>query len=110
MKRFIVIALAAIAVVLGTASTAQAHDRYYRSSHYSHSYSRGYCAPRYYSSGYCAPRYYSSGYCAPRYYSSGYCAPRYYSSYGYGGYCAPRYYGSGISIGLPGIGIRFGRY
>ena len=80
MKRFLVIILTGIAVALGTAGSAQAHDRYYRSSHYS----RGY--------------------------SSGYCAPRYYSSYGYGGYCAPRYYGSGISIGLPGIGIHLGRY
>jgi hypothetical protein len=112
MKHFIAIILTALAFGLGTAGTAQARDHHYYSSRYSHSYSRGYCAPRYYSSGYCAPRYYSSGYCAPRYYvPSGYCAPRYYSSYGYGGYCAPRYYyGSGISIGLPGIGIHFGRY
>ncbi len=105
MKRFLLILLAGIAVALGTASTAQAHDRYYRSS------SRCY-TPRYYSSGYsggyCAPRtsYYSSGYCAPPvYYSSGYCAPRYYSSYSY----APRYYSSSRCYRPSGgIGIFFG--
>jgi hypothetical protein len=102
MKRFIIIVLTGIAVALGTASPAQAHDRCYRPSYYSHSYSRGYCAPRYYSSyNYCPPVYYRS-YCAPTYYRS-YCPPTYYRSYGYGGYCAPRYYGSGISIS-------FGRY
>jgi hypothetical protein len=105
MKRFIVIALSVIAVALGTASPAQARDHGYRSSRYSHSYSRGYCAPRSYS--YCPPTYYRS-YCPPTYYRS-YCPPPvYYRS------CEPRYYSSrcyssGVRIGLPGIGIFFGR-
>jgi hypothetical protein len=112
MNRFLVIILSVIAVALATTSPVQARDHHYRSSHYSHSYSRGYCAPRYYSSyNYCPPTYYRSYY-PPTYYRSSYCAPRYYS--GYSGYCAPRYYSSpcyssGIRIGLPGIGIFFGR-
>jgi hypothetical protein len=109
MKRFLIILLTGIAVALGTASTAQAHDRCYRPS-YSHSRSHCY-TPRYYSSGYCAPRTYY--YSQPRYYSSYNCAPRYYSSPCY----TPRYYSSrscyrpygGVSISVPGFGLFFGR-
>lgn len=102
MKRIAAILLIAFAVALGTAGTAQAHDRYYRS------YSSSHCAPRYYSSSYCAPRYYSSSYCAPRYYSSGYCAPPVYYRQSY---CAPRYYSSPCyrSYGGSGFSIVFRR-
>jgi hypothetical protein len=95
MKRLAAILLIAFAVALGTAGTAQAHDRYYRS------YSSSHCYPRHYSSGYCAPPvYYRQSYCAPPVYY--YSQPRYYQSYN----CAPRYYsrpscsygGSGFSI------------
>ena len=108
MKRFLVILLAGIAVALGTASTAQAHDRYRSSSrcytprYYSSGYSSGYCAPRtYYSSGYCAPRTYSRSYCAPRHYSSYSYAPRYYST--------SRYSSSRCYRPSSGISIFFGR-
>jgi hypothetical protein len=111
MKRLLVIALAGIAVALGTAGTAQAGDRhcYSSRSHYSHGYSSGYCAPRTYyrSYNYCPPTTYyrSYNYCPPttyyRSYNSYNCQPRYYSP--------PCYRSGGISISVPGFGIFFRR-
>ncbi len=108
MKRFIVIALTGLAVALGTAGTAQAHDRdCHRSSHRSYSYrsySGGSCQPQYYRSyNSCPPTYYRSyNSCPPTYYRSYDCQPRYYSS-------PSCYRGSSFSLSVPGFGFFFRR-
>jgi hypothetical protein len=84
MKKLLMILFAGLAVAFGTASTAEAHDRYgYRSYSY-----RGSCGPTYYRSYNCGPTYYRSYNCGPTYYRSyNSCAPRYYSYSYRGGYC-----------------------
>lgn len=94
MNRFIVILLTGVAVALGTAGTAQAHDRDCHRSSY-----RSYCPPRSYS--YCPPTYRSYNYCPPTYYRSYSCAPRYYTP--------PCYSSRSYSISVPGFGFYYRR-